>query len=295
VASKKSAPPPASKAPSALAKPSITPTEILKNLGIRLGLPLLGVWLLAAWLRNVWVFGVVGALTLAALGITFWAWRRIEKTKRVADVLGNVDVKDKDSRKAALDRLGTDFKDGDVAATFAKAQLLMQDDPDKALEELEKIDLGKVLPAEADQARFQRALIHLTKGEVDKAKQLVDPIDLSKQEDVKSRAMMAAVVTETWGRTGQAKKAMETLDLYNPDDPEFADIKAQLWRARAFIAASLSDTKQIKRALRKLAADNPQYLGVFLQKRVHPLLEREAKQMLQQSGQMRPKVSYQRR
>jgi hypothetical protein len=112
----------------------------------------------------------------------------------------------------------------------------------------------------------------------------VDLIDLSRHEDLKSRAVMAAVVAEAWARTGQAKKGMELLDLYKADDPNYAEIKPQLLRARAFAAASLSDMKEVRKVLKKMAAENPQYLGIFVQKKVHPLLMQEAKTMLIQSG-----------
>lgn len=286
---KQSAPPPSSKA--------VVPqtNDVLKSLGLRIGLPLLAGWLVAAFV-NHWIgYAIAGAVTLAAAGLVGWAYRRLSKTRAVADILGATEVTDKASRQAAIEKLDQQFKKGDLAATFARAQLLMQDDPDKALTELEGIDLSKALPAEADQARFQRALIHLTRGEVDLARQLVDGIDLSRHEDAKARAMMAAVVAEAWGRTGQAKKGMETLDLYNPDDEAYAELRPQLWRARAFVSASLNDMKQVRRALKKLSADNPQYLSIFLAKKVHPLLEREAKQMLMQSGAVpQRRVQYRR-
>ena len=40
---------------------------------------------------------------------------------------------------------------------------------------------------------------------------LVDAIDLSRQQDPKARAMMGSVVAEAWARTGQGKKAADTI------------------------------------------------------------------------------------
>ena len=272
------------------------PRDMLKTLAVRLGLPLLGGWLVAAFVHHWAGYALMGALTLAAAGLVFWAFQRIQKSKRVADILQNLEPTDKAGRKAALEKLDQNFKKGDLAATFAKAQLLMQDDPDKALAELEALDLEKMLPAEADQVRFQRALIHLTRGEADRARRLVDPIDLTRHEDGKGRALMGAVVAEAWARTGQARRGMEILDRWNPDDPALAEISVQLWRARAFTAAALNDMKQVRRALRKLASANPQYLSLFLVKKVHPLLAQEAKQLYLQSGAAPPRrMQYQRR
>jgi hypothetical protein len=58
-----------------------------------------------------------------------------------------------------------------------------------------------------------------------------------------------------------------------------------MWRARAFAYAGQGDAKGVARALKKLAEVNPQLLGMFLgTKRVHPMLQQEAKQLLSRSG-----------
>lgn len=290
---------PASKAPAsqkAPADPAALQAQLVKTMGTRLGLPLLGVWLVAAFLRH-WVgFAVAGALTVAAAGLVVWTWRRVERSKKLASIVQSVDVQNKEGRKAALEQLDANFKGDDVAAQVTRAQLLMQDDPEKAQEVLEGIDLSKSLPAEADQVRFQRALIHLTKGETDRARALVDLIDVTRQEDRKARAMVSAVIAEAWGRTGQARKGLEMLEHFDPADAELAELAPQLYRAKAFIYASLNDTKQMRQALKKLAAQNPQYLAIFMAKKVHPLLVQEAKVLYAQAGMMpKAKPNYARR
>ena len=63
------------------------------------------------------------------------------------------------------------------------------------------------------------------------------------------------------------------------------ELRAQLWRSRAFAYAAVNDTKGIARAVKRLAGINPHLLGMFVgQKKVHPLLEREAKQVVMQLG-----------
>jgi len=96
-------------------------------------------------------------------------------------------------RKAALAQLDASYRKNDTTAIFARAQLEMQDDPKKALATLERIDLSKVLGTVADETRAQRAMIHLTMGDVGPARQLVDNIDLGRQRDAKTRAMLTAV------------------------------------------------------------------------------------------------------
>jgi hypothetical protein len=137
----------------------------------------------------------------------------------------------------------------------------------------------------ADQVRCTRATIHLQLGEIQEARALVDKMELGKQQDVKTRAMFAAVAAEAWGRTGQAKKGVEMLDVFNPEEPELGEMRVQMWRARAFAAAGAGDMKGAARALRKLAEMSPQLLGMFIgAKKVHPMLQQEAKQILMRSG-----------
>jgi hypothetical protein len=231
-------------------------------------------------------------LTIAIAAVVVWAVRQAKKAKGVAGILSGVETAD--DRKAALEKIEQNYGKKDPAAVFAKAQLLMQEDPKKALAVLEEIDLAKVLAPVADEARAQRAMIHLLLGEVTPARDLVDGIDLSRHQDAKARAMMASVVAEAWARTGQAKKASETIGLYNPDDAEFSAIGPQIHRARAYVAAATGDVKAMRRSLKKLVDNDARLLAGFLSKRTHPLLQKEAKRMLEQSGQVPRKMMVQR-
>ena len=281
-------------------RPSIDPNAILKNLALRLGLPIAALWLLAVFAHSqgYWqLYVVAGLLTAVAGALVFWSMRRLGRSQKVAGILEGADLTSKEGRQAAIAQLDADVKGGDLAATFAKSQLLMQEDPDKALAVLESLDLSKLLPAEADQARTQRAMIHLVKGDIDRARPLVDAVDLTRHEDVKTRAMMATVVAEAWARSGQARKAVKTLDLFQTQEAEMPELRPQMLRARAFAAAALNETKAMRKALRALAAENPQYLTGFLVKKVgvHPLLEKEARQMLVQSGVVQRKMQMKHR
>jgi hypothetical protein len=282
------------RASAARAAPPAAP-ELVKTLGLRLGLPLLAVWIFAVWLNHWAGYAVGGALTVAAGAFVAWVWRRLQGTRQVANILQKAQTADKEGRKAALDELDATFKKDDVAAALARAQLLIQDDPDRALEVLQSVDLTKAMPAEADQVRVQRAMLHLLRGEVDRARPLVDAVELTRTEEPNARAALAAVVSEAWARSGQAKKALSTLEVFNADDEALGDVRWQLWRARAFAHASTNDPKLMRRALKKLAAQNPQFLAGFLGKKIHPLLEREARQMLMQSGVVPRRMQMQRR
>ncbi len=272
----------------------------LRSLLTRLGLILLGVWILfgslASFVSSPWnqiLLGLAVVLTGVCVAAVVWTLRQAKTARGVASILSNVST-DED-RKAALAKLSTDFKKGDTAAVFARAQLELQEDPKKALATLESINLSKVMAPVADEARGQRAMIHLTQGEVGQARQLTDNIDLSRHQDARTRAMLASVKAEAWARSGDAKKAAETLALFDADDPTYEQIKPQLYRAQAYAAAQNGDMNSMRRALRKLLAVDVRLLGGFMTKRTHPLLQKEAKKFLEQSGQVPKKMVVQRR
>jgi hypothetical protein len=273
--------------PNAPQKPPID----LRKIGIRVGLLVAVLWAIAIAVRH-WVgFAVAGTLTIVIVGAGIWVVRYMKKSEALGALLRGADTEE--GRKSAIAQL--EGMKGDSQALLARAQLEMQEDPRKALTTLESADLGKMMGPMADQFRAMRAMLHLTLGETAEARALADALDLGKQQDAKIRAQFATIASEAWARSGQAKKAVETLELFNPDDPEFAEMKTQMWRARAFAYAGASDMRAAGRALRKLADVNPHLLGMFIgSKKVHPLLEREAKQIIMRMGAAPKRVVRQR-
>jgi tetratricopeptide (TPR) repeat protein len=278
-----------------LTKGEERPPFDLKKLYLRGGAVVVLVWIIAFVVPASfwWVKIVAAVVTVAAAGAAIWVKRYLDKTQAIGALLKGADTEE--GRKEALARLESDFKKDDTTAVIAKAQLQMQEDPRAALATLEGVNLDKVMAPIAAQVRAMRAMIHLTIGEVQEARALADKLDLGKQQEPKTRAMFATVASEAWARTGQAKKAVDTLELFNPEDDELAELRAQMWRARAFAYAGSNDMKGASRALKKLAEMNPHLLGMFVgQKKIHPLLEREAKQMVMRLGIVPRKMVRQR-
>src|SRR5260221_3274693 len=137
--------------------------ESLRQMAIRLGLPIVAVWVIGGCVAGVSQSRMTVAIALAiplviTLGIgavVVWALRQAKKAKSVAGLLSKVETAE--DRKAALEQLDQGYGKTDPAAVFAKAQLLLQEDPRKALETLELIDVTKVMAPVADEARAQRA------------------------------------------------------------------------------------------------------------------------------------------
>jgi hypothetical protein len=127
---------------------------------------------------------------------------------------------------------------------------------------------------------------------------------MTRHKEPKTRATLAAIVGEGWARTGHAKKAIELLETFDPADAAYADIRPQLLRARAFAYAWANNTQRMRNALRALAAMNPQFLSGFITRKkhpmgvsptgVHPLLEKEAFDLLGRSGTMQRKMQIRR-
>lgn len=274
--------------------------DAIKAMVLRLGLLLLAVWFvcgtIAAFsqseISQYVSLGIAALVTVVVVGVAVWGLGRAKKAQGVAGILSGVETDD--DRRAAISKLDDKFKANDPAALFAKAQLQMQDDPRAALETLEQISLSKGMATVHDEARAQRGMIHLMLGEVSKARDLADGIDLGRHQDARSKAMMSAVIAEAWARTGQAKKALRTIEVFNPDDDEFVQLRPQLYRSRVYVYAYNNDVKAMRRALRKLAAIDPRMLGGFVVKKAHPLLQKEVRVLLEQSGAVQRKMQFQR-
>lgn len=266
---------------------------------IRVGLILAAVWLVGGLVAGISqspltskiALSVPLVISILVVGVLVWTVRRTKSARAVAEVLKGADTAE--GRAAALEKL-QEGKKGDPAKIFARAQLEMQDDPKKALATLEEIELSKVVGTVADEARSQRAMIHLTLGQVNLARQLVDNIEIKRNQDARSRAMIGAICAETWARSGDGKKATETLDLFDLGDAQLAQIKPQLLRAYAFAYAHTTKTKELKRVLRQMLKIDARLLGGFLQGKGHPLLQKEARRMLEQSGAVPKKMQVQR-
>lgn len=277
------------------------PSTQIKQLMGRLAIPVVGGWVLCGSIAalvysTTWKYILLGlptVITLLAVGLFVFAMNQAKKARGVASILGKVET-DED-RKAAIAELETSAKKNDPAALFAKAQLELQTDPKQALATLERIDLGKVMAPIADEARGQRSLIHLMMGDVSEARTLVSGIDLKRHQEPRTRAMLASVCAEAWARSGEAKKALETLGLFDPEEDTFEQLRPQLYRAFAYAYAYTNDLNGMKRMLKKLSAIDLRLLGGFMAKRSHPLLQKEAKKLLEQSGQMPRKMMVQRK
>lgn len=255
------------------------------------GIAVAVIWLLAfgfySGLKSVIPFYVALGLTAVMAVAALLIRRNLGKSEELGAMLSDGADLSAADRAERIGKLEERVNKGDAAAIIARAQLQMQEAPRDALQTLELVNLEKAQKVVAAQVRAMRAMIHLNLGEVDRARELAEPIDLQKAPDLKMRANLASVVAESWARSGNPIEANQLLDKYDPEDKEFSDLKVQLLRARVFACAHGNNLDGMRRALKKLEEVSPQLMALFVgQKRIHPLLQQEAKKRLEKSGLM---------
>ena len=240
------------------------PSTQIKQLMGRLAIPRRGGgWVLCRLDRRVRVLDDVEVrscsalptvITLLAVGLFVFAMTQAKKARGVASILGKVET-DED-RKAALAELETVGKKNDTAAIFAKAQLELQEDPKQALATLERIDLGKVMASGRGRGARPARDDPPHAGRRERGSRPSSTASISASPG-RAHARHAARpwCAEAWARTGEAKKALETLEPVRPRGRRVrAAPPAALPRARLRLRVRRTTCNGMKRVLKKLSA-----------------------------------------
>jgi tetratricopeptide (TPR) repeat protein len=229
-----------------------------------------------------WGVGVVAVLTIAALGLALYVWRMTQKQREILDIMRG--AQGEGGRREAIERLGLG-SDKDAMKALARAQLLAQEDPQKAIEALEAIDIEKAPSVVQDEVRSQRAMMYLFMGRPKDARPLVDEIKIERQPDAKSKAKYAAVIAEGWARTGRHDEAKKLLEEYKAEDPQWvSEVGPLLFRARVYTYFATKNRGLAKKALDALITIDPNMVAPFVQKNVNPELQKLAMTSLADAG-----------
>lgn len=261
-----------------LERPSMN-WKVLAQIAVGIGV----VWLIAGLVSpyiGIWGYVVAGIITLAAIGIGLWVWRLMRKSSAIVDILKG--ATDDEGRAAAVAALKG--KDGDAMAKMAQAQLVAQDDPKEAVAILESIDLKKAPKLIQNDVRAQLALMYLLQNKPRDARELADEIKLDAQPQPKQKALYAAVMSESFARTGKAKEAAKLLEDYDPEDSAYAEMSALLYRAQIYTWLKMKKRGRARTSMMRLAKADANQLGAFLQKGTHPEIKRLAQEVLQREG-----------
>jgi hypothetical protein len=234
--------------------------------------------------------GVVGLLTLAAIGFGIYVWRLMSRQRAILQIMKS--ATDDEGRARALAELGQGGNN-DAMRALAKAQLLAASDPNEAQRVLEGIDIKKAPMMVQDEVRAQLSLMYLRNAKVREARALADEMRLDRQPQPKAKAFYAAVMAESFARTGKADEAKKLLETYSADDPAFAEVRAMLLRAQVFTYFQLKKRGLASKAMLTLADVEPGMVAAFTLKGTPPEIIQMARQVLGQAG-FAPKMKFKR-
>ncbi|MDQ3369760.1 MAG: tetratricopeptide repeat protein [Myxococcota bacterium] len=249
------------------------------------------VWAFAINTGSTVLMSIVGVLTIALAVILLWAFRMIKKQRRVVSLLqqGN---QSPEGRRDALAKLNASKDANAPTNLFARAQLMSSDDPKGALQLLESAEL-KIFPGPMqDDVSLLKAQLYLSFGRTQDARKAADSMNLDNPARKEIRPFAASIVAEAWARTGKGKEALALLDSVELPRDNAEQIGLQMRIARVFARFAANQRNLARTEMVSLADEDPNYLGRFVapQFRVHPELQKLARQVIQQHPSSRRQI-----
>ena len=237
-----------------------------------------------------WVLGIVGALSLGGIGFGLYIWRLTSRSRAIVDIMKG--ATDEAGRKRAMEQLES-AGSKDAMKVLARAQLLAQTDAQGALQLLESIEVKKAPAVLQDDVRSQLAMLYLRANRIRDARIVADEMRLDRQPNPKAKALYAAIMAETFARTGSADEAKKLMETYDPAEGDYAEAQAMLFRAQVFTYFALKKRGLARKAMQQLAQVEPNMLAGFVQKGNQPEVMQMAKPILAASG-FAPKMKVRR-
>ena len=267
------------------AEPAPPPVGGLKKKTlITIGIVIAAMWAFAIQTGSTVLMIIVGVLTALVGGVLIWAFRMLRKQRGLVGMLQGA-AASPDARREALAKLNAQ-KDADSPVNvFARAQLLAQDDPKAALKLIEPLGIKGFQAAMQDDVALLLTQLYLGLGRTADARKSADTMNLDNPERKTVRPMAASLVAEAWARTGKPKDALalvETVELPKKEkDREQLDLQLRVVRVFAKFAANQRGPARTE--LQQLADIDVNYLGRFImpQFRVHPELQKLARSVLE--------------
>ena len=252
-----------------------------KNL-IIIGVVTAAVWAFAFQTGSTVLLIIVGVLTAILAGVLIWAFRMIRKQRSLVGMLQGA-TESPEARREALAKLSEGKDASSPQKLFARAQLLAQDDPKAALKLIEPMSLDKFPGPMQDDVSLLKAQLYLSFGRTQDARKCADSMNLDNPDRKEIRPYAAGVVAEAWGRTGKSKEALALLDTVEVPKKNGEQVAIQLRIARVFAKFASGQRGPARAELTSLADEDPNYLGKFLapQFRVHPELQKLARSVLE--------------
>jgi predicted negative regulator of RcsB-dependent stress response len=192
-----------------------------------------------------------------------------------------------DARREALAKLSSAKDANSPTNLFARAQLVASDDPNAAVKLLESIELKAYPPAMQDDVSLLKTQIFLNTGRTAEARKSADVMNLDNPSRAEIRPIAASIVAEAWARTGKSREALALLDTIpapKPNAKEGEQLVVQTRVARVFAKFASGQRGPARAELAGLADLDLNHLGRFVmpQFRVHPELQKLARRVLEQ-------------
>ena len=256
----------------------------------------LAIWAFAINTGSTIVLSIVGALTLVLIGVLIWALRTIKKHRSTLSLLQGA-AQSPEARKEALAKLSAGKDAKTPTNVFARSQLLAADDPQEALKLLGSIELKTYPPAMQDDVSLLQAQLYLRLGRTADARKAADLMNLDNPQRKEIRPLAASIVGEAWARTGKPKEALALLDTIEVPKKDGEQIALQIRFARVFAKFASNQRGPARAELAALADDDPNHLGRFVapQFRVHPELQKLARTVFEQHPAARRQMKSQAR
>ncbi|MDB4956763.1 MAG: hypothetical protein JWO36_4332 [Myxococcales bacterium] len=254
----------------------------------------IAVWAFAISTGSTVLMIVVGALTALLIGVLLWAFRMIRKQRGVIGLLQGA-AASPEARRDALARL-TEGKDANSPTNlFARAQLLAADDPKAALALLEPVDLKTFHAAMQDDVSLLKTQLYLNLGRTADARKTADTMNLDNPARKEIRPLAASIVAEALARTGKPKEALALLDSIETPKKDAEQIMLQARIARVFARFAANQRGAARTELTALADEDVNHLGRFIlpQFRVHPELQKLARRVLETHPSARRQIKTQ--
>ncbi len=272
----------------------LAPTDAAPPAPPQIGIPRKTLYWIGGITAALWAFAIstgsmifmiiLGVLTGLLAFVLIRAYRFINKQKKVVGLLQGA-ATSPEARREALAKLEVGKDKDSPTNIFARAQLMAADDPHAALKLIEATPLKDFPPAMQDDVALLKTQLYLGLGRTQDARKAADTINLDNPERKQARPLAASIVGEAWARTGKPKEALTLVDSVEIPDKDGEQIAMQIRVVRVFARFAANQRKQAEADLVSLADDDLNQLGRFLDPRfkVHPELQKLARRVLERN------------
>lgn len=270
---------------------------IPKKTFIYIGLVVAVLWAFALYTGSLVVEIIVAVLTAIIIGLLLYAFRMVRKQRALIGTLQGA-TQSPEARREALAKLEAGKDADEPTNLFARAQLMAQDDAKGALALLDKKELKTYPAAMQDDVAILKTQLYLGMGRTQDARKVAETINLDNPSRKEVRTMAAVIVAEAFARTGKPKEAIALVDsIEAPKGKDAEQINVQTRVVKVFAKFAMNQRPAARAELVSLADEDVNYLGRFLmpQFKVHPELQKLARQVLEANPASRKVIKGARR